>query len=70
MIYLKFCGTRGEQPIDEMVIATKRYSTSSDDVGIRVYHEPGQWERVSADAWLNCFVMSETGKTIDKIEAP
>lgn len=69
MMYLKFCGTRGEQPIDEMVIATKRYSTSRADGAIRVYHEPGRWEMVAEDAWLNCFVMSETGKTIDKIEA-
>jgi len=70
MIYLKFCGTRGDQPINEMVIATKRYSASRSDGAIRVYHEPGQFEMVGSDGWLNCFVMSETGKTIDKIEAP
>lgn len=70
MIYLKFCGTRNPGPIDEMVICTKAYSTARADGAIRVYHEPGQWEMVSASDWLNCFVMSETGKTIDKIEAP
>ena len=70
MIYLKFCGTQHPAPIDEMVIATKRYSTARIKDRIRVYHEPGQWELVADDGWLNCFVMSGTGKTIDKIEAP
>lgn len=69
MIYLKFCGTQNPSPIDEMLICTKRYSTARIKDGIRVYHEPGQFELVAPDGWLNCFVMSETGKTIDKIEA-
>ncbi|MGM0858629.1 MAG: hypothetical protein ACQEW0_16340 [Pseudomonadota bacterium] len=69
MIYLKFCTTRNEQPIDAMVVCTESYSTAKADGATRVYHHPGQFEVVAEDAWLNCFVMSETGKTIDKIEA-
>lgn len=70
MIYLKFCGTQSNAaPIDQRVICTRSYSVARDDIGIRVFDEQGQWERVSKRDWLNCFVMSETGKTIDKIEA-
>lgn len=69
MIYLKFCGTKGEHPISELVVCTNSYSTARKGGSTRVYHHPGQFELVSEKGWLNCFVMSETGKTIDKIEA-
>lgn len=70
MIYLKFCGTQSsEVPIDQRVICTRSYSAARDDIGVRVFDDQGNWERVSERDWLNCFVMSETGKTIDKIEA-
>ncbi len=69
MIYLKFCIHSGDTRIDQKVICTSSYSLSRDDVGIRVYNDKGDWERVSSIDWLNCFVMSETGKTIDKIES-
>lgn len=67
MIYLKFCGTQNDQPITERVYVTDSYSVAPDDKGLRVYYKPGMWERLSPFDWLNCFVMSESGKTIDKI---
>lgn len=69
MIYLKFAGMKTEGPIRERVICTKDFSVAPDDVGLRIYHKPGEWERVSETDWLNCFVMSETGKTIDRYDA-
>lgn len=69
MIYLKFKGTTNEGPLTEIVHCTKSYSVATDDVGVRVYYEPGMWERLSPNEWLNCFVMSESGKTIDTITA-
>lgn len=69
MMYLKFCNTRERQPLQERVISTTEYSVAHDEVGVRVYHRPGHYERVASDAWLNLFVMNEAGKTIDKIEA-
>lgn len=69
MIYLKFCGTKREGPIREIVHCTKSFSVAPDEVGLRVYYEPGMWERISENDWLNCFVMSETGKTIDRYDA-
>lgn len=69
MMYLKFCGTKNDQPLREIVYAVKSYSVAEDDGGLRVYYEPGMWERVSENDWLNCFVMSESGKTIDRIDA-
>jgi len=64
MIYLKFM-----RPGEETVQCSARYSVVRDDVGVRVYYAPGMYERLSCDEWRNCFVMSETGKTIDKINA-
>lgn len=70
MIYLKFTGTKEHGPICQRVICCHDYSVAPDEVGLRVYHAQGEWERLSETDWLNCFVMSESGKTIDKIEAP
>ena len=70
MIYLKFVTHAGDVPAFQRVVATQSYVLARDDDGVRVYDDKGNWERVSPIDWLNCFVMSETGKTIDKIEAP
>jgi len=73
MIYLKFEGKKpntGPISARSKVICTKDYTVADDEGGTRIYYEPGQWERVSEDDWLNCFVMSETGKTIDVIHPP
>lgn len=72
MIYLKFTGVASDNPaITDMVICTKRYAVSRDVDGIRIHHDnkAGAYETVSPTCWLNCFVMSEQGKTIDKYEA-
>lgn len=69
MIYLKFCGQQSG-PLRERVHCTTNYSVAIDDKGLRVYYQPGMWERLSPTEWLGCFVMSESGKTIDKLEAP
>ncbi len=68
MIYLKFMVKKADAT-ETRVICTDSYYCSADDKGLRVYYQDGMWERISDDDWLNCFVMSETGKTIDKIEA-
>lgn len=71
MIYLEFSGTRSEQPIFERVICCTDYAvTRGEDDGLVVHHHPGEYDVVSRDCFLNCYVMSETGKTIDKLEAP
>lgn len=69
MMYLKFAIHGGEVDIDQKVVATRSYKLTRDAVGVRVYDDSGLWERVSEKDWLNCFVMGESGKTIDKIEA-
>ncbi|WP_280568233.1 hypothetical protein [Chromohalobacter sp. 296-RDG] len=69
MMYLKFVGHDGDVTIDQRCISTRSYSLARDNAGIRVYDDHGMWERVSPIDWRNCFVMNETGNTIDKIEA-
>jgi hypothetical protein len=70
MIYLKFSGSKQDGPINQRVICTNDYCVAPDDNGLRVYYQAGMWERLSEHDWLNCFVMSESGKTIDRLEAP
>lgn len=70
MMYLKFIGKNQEGPLRERVIATREYDVVYNDDDFQIYYKPGQWERVGPNDWLNCFVMSESGKTIDKIEPP
>jgi hypothetical protein len=70
MMYLKFCGTSDKNPLREIVHETESYSVAPDDKGIRVYYRPGMWERLSETEWLNCFVIGESGKTIDKLTSP
>lgn len=69
MMYLKFM-VKASDDSESRVIATKDFSTVRDDKGLRIYYEDGMWERVSNEDWLNCFVMSDTGKTIDVFHAP
>lgn len=66
MIYLKFMIQKSDDSLIKMV-CTDSYNVVRDDKGLRVYHQDGMWERVGKDDWLNCFVMSETGQTIDKV---
>lgn len=67
MIYLKFEGKQAPATEREFVVCTKSYRVSNDDKGTRVYYEPGVWARVGPQDWLNCFVIGESGKTIDVI---
>ena len=69
MIYLKFVGTGTEQPIMEKTVETKEFSVAPAPDGVRIYHSDGLHEEVSSHAWLNCFVMSDSGKTIGKYDA-
>lgn len=65
MIYIKFASTRADA-LAEKVVSTKEYSKVSLPEGeTRIYYDGDTFDIVSDDAWMNCFVMNENGKTID-----
>lgn len=70
-MYLKFMVHNGREETLSTTHESKSYCVAKDDKGFRVYYdrEKGLYESVNKDSWLNCFVMNESGKTIDKIEA-
>jgi len=71
MIYLKFINHTDRDHNQQSVYCCKSYQVAGDKTRTDVYYEPGMHETLSRDkGWLNCFVMSETGKTIDVIHAP
>lgn len=70
-MYLKFMVHNGREETLSTTYESKSYCVAKDDKGFRVYYdrEKGLYESVNKDSWLSCFVMNESGKTIDKIEA-
>lgn len=70
-MYLKFMVHEGCEETLSLTHESKSYCVARDDKGLRVYYdrEKGLYESVNKDSWLNCFVMNESGKTIDKIGA-
>lgn len=71
-MYLKFEINDQQKEIMSLTHECKSYCVTSDNKGFRVYYdiEKSLYEKVNKDAWLNCFVMNESGKTIDKISLP
>lgn len=70
-MYLKFVINNDHKSTATLMHESKSYCVAKDDKGFRVYYDrdKGLYESVNNDAWLNCFVMNESGKTIDKIDA-
>ena len=70
-MYLKFSIHNEQEETLWLTHETKSYCVCKDDDGYRIYYDrsKGLYEMVSNSSWLNCFVMNESGKTIDKIEA-
>lgn len=69
MIYLKFVGRKdsGEGVQLSRTISTEQFFVVDVKGYRRVYHKDSEFTVVSDDDWLNCFVVSADGKTIDVI---
>lgn len=72
MIYLKFVGSNKSWDGTEIfrIISTDKFSVVDVKGCRRVYHTDSEFTVVSEDGWLNCFVVSTDGKTIDAIRPP
>lgn len=70
-MYLKFVNHDGNKDCLWLMHETKSYCVSSEGDNFRVYYdrEKSLYEIVSKSAWLSCFVMNESGKTVDVIHA-